>query len=153
MSRAGPKPQGPALVRHLEGSPLAKERLEVILQTLAGQLSVGEACQRLGIREAMFFKLRTKVLEAGLARLEPRPLGRPPHHRTAAEERSIELEQQVEELQAELKIAAVREEVAQVLHQEDARQPPVKKTTDAKSRRKRRRMRKKIRSQRRARQR
>ena len=153
MSRAGPKPQGPALVQHLEGSLLAKERLEVILETLAGQLSIDEACQRLGIKEAMFFKLRTEVLRAGLARLEPRPLGRPPHHHTAAEERSIELERQVEELQADLQLAAVREEVAQVLRPEEGRASPVKKTTDAKSRKKRRRMREKLRSQRQARQR
>ena len=33
---AGRKPLGPALVEHLEGSSSAKERLELILATIAG---------------------------------------------------------------------------------------------------------------------
>jgi hypothetical protein len=34
----------------LEGSEGAKQRLEVILETIAGQLTINQACQRLGIK-------------------------------------------------------------------------------------------------------
>ena len=73
MTHAGRKPLGPALVEHLDGSPRAKQRLEVILATIAGQLTIDQASEQLGIKPAMFYRLRTEVLEAGLARLEPRP--------------------------------------------------------------------------------
>jgi hypothetical protein len=139
MTRAGRKPDGPALVRHLEGSEQAKERLEVILETIVGRLTIGQACQRLGISPAMLFRLRTEVLEAGLSRLEPRPLGRPPHVRTPEEQRSVELARRVEELESDLKIAAVREEIAQVLMRGETAESPAKKTTGGKSRRNRRR--------------
>lgn len=47
--RTGRKPAGPQIGQRLEGSPTAKQRLEVILETIAGQLTVPQACQRLGI--------------------------------------------------------------------------------------------------------
>lgn len=144
MTRAGRKPLGPALVGHLEGSQRAKTRLEVILQTIAGELTISEACERLGIKEAMFHRLRTEVLEAGLARLEPRPLGRRPRVVSAAEARCAELQQQVGELESELKIATVREEIAHVLphlagddDRSGVRNSAVKKTTARNPRKKR----------------
>ena len=75
---AGRKPLGPALVEHLEGSDNAKERLELILATIAGQITVVAAAEQLGISEAMFYKLRNRVLQVCLEDLEPKPLGRPP---------------------------------------------------------------------------
>jgi DNA-binding FrmR family transcriptional regulator len=103
------------LVEHLEGSPRAKQRLEVILDTIAGRLTIDEACRPLGIKPAMFNRLRTEVLEVGLACLEPRPLGRPPHQATEDERRCADLERQVVALESELKIAAVREEIARLM--------------------------------------
>ena len=82
MKRKGCKPLGSALVEHLDGSLQAKERLEVILETIAGRLTIDQACQRLGVQEARFHRLRTEVLEASLARLEPRSAGRPPRQAT-----------------------------------------------------------------------
>jgi hypothetical protein len=114
MTHAGRTPLGPALVEHLEGSQRAKQRLEVILATIAGQLTIDQACQRLGIKPAMFHRLRTEVLEAGLARLEPRPIGRPPQSTTAEEQKCEELQLQVDQLQDELKIAQVREDIARL---------------------------------------
>ena len=58
---------GPAIVAHLDGSTIAKERLELILETLAGQVTVVEACRILDISEAMFYKLRNRD-PAGLPR-------------------------------------------------------------------------------------
>ena len=115
MTRAGRKPLGPDLVEHLEGSQRAKQRLEVILETIVGRLTIEQACRRLAVKPAMFYKLRTEVLKAGLARLEPRPMGRPSQQATAEAAKRVELEHRVEELESELKIAAVREEVARVM--------------------------------------
>ena len=49
ISHARRKPKGPALVQHLEGSERAKQRLEVILETIAGELTIEQACECLGI--------------------------------------------------------------------------------------------------------
>ena len=129
MTRTGRKPLGPELVEHLDGSRQAKQRLETILETMVGQLTIEEACQRLGIKPAMFHRLRTEVLEAGLARLEPRPMGRPRRQPTAEEVRRAELEHRVEELESELNIAAVREEIAHVMPHLSERDAQLKKTT------------------------
>jgi hypothetical protein len=115
MARAGRKPMGPKLVERLDGSHRAKQRMEVILETIAGKLTINQACDRLGISEARFHQLRTGVLQAGLAQLEPRPLGRPAQHQSPEAETIADLEQQVDDLNAELKTADVRLEIAQVM--------------------------------------
>jgi hypothetical protein len=130
MKRRGCKPKGSALVEHLDGSLQAKERLEVILETLAGRLTIEQACGRLGVKEARFHRLRTTMLEAGLARLEPRSAGRPRHDATAAEIRGEKLEREVAELQSELKIAAMREEIARAIPNLFQANASLKKTTE-----------------------
>src|SRR5436190_13025644 len=112
---AGRKPLGPALVEHLEGSDNAKERLELILSTLAGQISVVAAAEQLGISEAMFYKVRHRVLQVCLEDLEPKPLGRPPVRLTEDQQQRQELETQVTALQRELAAQAVRVELLQAL--------------------------------------
>jgi hypothetical protein len=139
MSHAGRKPQGPALVRRLDGSDQAKQRLEIILATIAGTLPIEEACRELGIEHSMLFRLREEVLEAALARLEPRPKGRPPAASSPAEHRCIALQRRIEELEADLKIATVREEVARILPQGRSAAAPGKKTTRGATRKSRRR--------------
>ena len=130
MKRRGCKPKGSALVEHLDGSLQAKERLEVILNTLAGRLTIDQACRHLGVKEARFHRLRMEVLEAGLARLEPRSAGRPRQTATAEEIRRNELEHEVAVLRSELKIAAVREEIARVMPNQFQTDPSLKKTTE-----------------------
>ena len=44
----GRKPAGPQIVERLEGSPVAKQRLEVILETIAGRWTIPEACHSMG---------------------------------------------------------------------------------------------------------
>ena len=129
MTRAGCKPLGPGLVEHLEGSQRAKERLETILETIVGRLTVAEASQRLGICEAMFYRLRTEVLKAGLAQLEPHRVGRPPQQSIAEDAKRAELEHRIVELESELKIAMVREDIAHVMPYLAHQDPPLKKTT------------------------
>lgn len=115
MTRQGRKPLGPALVQHLPGSERAKQRLEVILETLAGKLTIREACDCLGIHEAMFHKLRAGVLQVGLTHLEPRPLGRPPRTVSPEPEEVAALQERLEDLESELHLGKVREEIAHVL--------------------------------------
>lgn len=112
---AGRKPLGPELVQHLEGSTHAKQRWEVILETLAGRWTIAQACAQLGMGEAMFHRLRMAALQAGLDRLEPRPIGRPPHVLSPQEQRVAELEAQLRQLDQQRRLAELRREVTQIL--------------------------------------
>ncbi len=134
---AGRKPLGPGLVDHLEGSASAKQRLALILATIAGRLSVVEAARRLDISEAMFHKLRTRVLQLSLADLEPKPVGRPPQQLRSEAARSAELAMQVNDLERELAAQSVRLELAQAMPHLVKPGPPaaLKKTTRRTNRR------------------
>ena len=109
----GRKPSGPAAVERLPGSPQARERLRVILETVAGTCRVGAACARLGLSEQRFDQLRTQVLQAGLDSLEPRPLGRPARAAPGATEAALQA--RVSALETERAAAQVRAEIALVL--------------------------------------
>jgi hypothetical protein len=101
------------VVERLEGSAEAKHRLRVILQTVAGDLTVAEACAELGIGKTAFFELRKKVLQASLEDLEPKPVGRPAREAPSTEEVEAErLRKENERLRTDLEIAHVREEIA-----------------------------------------
>jgi hypothetical protein len=115
MARRGRKPTGSQLVERLEGSFHAKVRLKVILETVAGVRTIPDACQELGIQETMFHKLRVQVLQTALARLEPRPLGRPCQPISLTDQRIAALEDEVQHLHVELKAAEVRRELAEKL--------------------------------------
>jgi hypothetical protein len=73
----GRPPSGPEFVDKLDGSPEAKQRLKVLLETLNGTCRVQEACGRLGIKEARFDQLRIELLQAAVSAAERRPAGRP----------------------------------------------------------------------------
>jgi transposase-like protein len=125
----GRQPSGPEYVASLPGSEQAKQRLQVILETMTGDYGVQEACRRLDISEQRFYQLRTELLQAALERLEPRPAGRPPQ--SQVEETDVELlKARVSELEIELKAAQLREEIAvampHVVHHPEAAE---KKTT------------------------
>lgn len=125
----GRRPAGPEYVDDLEGSAQAKERLQVVLATLAGRCRVLEACERLGIKEARFHQLRTEVLEAALQRLEPRPAGRPAHSHAATADQVRALQEELAAKDVELRAAQVRAEVALALPQlRQQPQEPEKKT-------------------------
>ena len=116
MGRKGRKPLGAAHVEHLNGTPRAKERLAMIIKTMRGELTVGEACQALSICESRFHALRNQWLQESLELLEPRPTGRPRHVPEApSPEEVAALESEIERLRQELMVAEVREEVARVM--------------------------------------
>jgi transposase-like protein len=110
----GRKPAGPQIVERLEGSPVAKQRLEVILETIAGRSTVPEACQRLGIGESRFHELRNQTLQATLEALEPRPPGRPAKP-TSPEQPEIDtLQAELRRLHFELRAAQTLIRVARI---------------------------------------
>jgi hypothetical protein len=111
----GRYPSGPEYVNRLDGSARAKERLLVVLQTMVGRYRVQEACQLLGICEQRFDQLREQALQAALRELEGKPGGRPRREQTLTREQTLALRQQVADLEAELRAAQVREEIALVL--------------------------------------
>ena len=124
---AGRKPTGPPLVQHLDGSEQAKDRLEVILDTVAGKTNIAKACELLDVKAARFFQLRTEVLQAALARLEPRPAGRPPRQLSAEELRIAELERELQDARLQQKATEARLTIAQIMPQLTTEAP--KKTT------------------------
>lgn len=100
-------------VDRLEGSPVAKARLRVILANLAGELSVGEACAELDVHESRYFDLKRESLKRWLESMEPGTPGRrPAPEKTVEQEHIAELEARVRELALKLKGSQLREELA-----------------------------------------
>ena len=126
----GRRPIGPELTERLKGSAPARRRMRVILETLAGTTRVSAACAELGICSQRFEALRAEAIGAGIAALEPKPVGRPARADRPAE--VVRLEARVAELEAELAAARVRAELAGRL---PARRRGVAKKSHPRSRR------------------
>ena len=112
MRRRGRPAQGLGHVDQLEGGEETKHRLRVILASLAGELTVEQACRELGLGEARFHVLRRQALESALAGLTPKRRGRPAQHEPEIDRRVSELQSQVDELELALYASRVREELA-----------------------------------------
>jgi transposase-like protein len=111
----GRRTDGPDLVSRLEGSDQAKERLALIMQTLTGELSVDEACRKLGLGFTAFSEMRKHALEGALVGLEPGRPGRPAHVETPTTEEVHQLKSQITELRMDLEAARLREEIALIM--------------------------------------
>lgn len=116
MSRGRP-PTGPRLVDGMPGSALAKRRLRLILETVAGERSIPEVCAELGIGEAAFHKMRSRFLAHAVSLLEPQPVGRPREGPDEEDPTRAALEAEVRELHLDLEAARIREELAIVMPQ------------------------------------
>ncbi len=117
----------------VKGSDLAKERARVIIEVLQGELTVAEACARLGVGETRFHQLRKKFLSEGVRGLEPGFGGRPAKVESEEEVRVRELEERVAQLEKELKAAEIRTRIAQVMpHLLKDRDDPKQKRKGAK---------------------
>jgi hypothetical protein len=103
---------------------------------------VVDAAWQLGISEAMFYKLRNRVLQVSLEDLEPKPMGRPAQRPSAEDTERAELAATVDELRRELAAQTVRLELAHVMPQllERDSSSALKKTTRQKRRQKQRRL-------------
>src|SRR5262245_5324583 len=111
----GRRPVGPELAEQLDGSAEARRRMRVVLATIAGTCRVREACEQLGICEQRFETIRATAIGAGIEALEARPMGRPPKVLTEAQAEIERLRERVAELEAQLRVAAVRAELAGAL--------------------------------------
>jgi transposase-like protein len=120
----GRRPNGSRLVEALEGSAVAKRRMQLILETLAAQRSVQEASRELGVSPAAFHKMRRRFFQEAVSLLEPKPVGRPRREPSEAERVRRSLEAENRELRIDLEAARIREELAIVLPH--VLQPPAK---------------------------
>src|SRR5262245_42654639 len=115
----GRHPSGPEFVHKLHGTELAKERAQVLLETLSGTCRTTEACVRLKLSEQRFDQVRIEALQALVMSLELGSGGRPPKRRTEAELEVERLRAQIMELEAQLRAALVRAELAVTLTTKD----------------------------------
>jgi hypothetical protein len=136
----GRRPAGPEYTDKVAGSHTAKERAQVILETMLGTCRVQEACARLGLSEQRFHQLREDMMTGAVKALEPGHAGRPPQIATPAEQHVAALEQQLAEHKVELQAAKAREEIALILPKvQHEPAEPEKKTPQLPRRRRRRR--------------
>jgi hypothetical protein len=103
------------IVNQLRGSDAAKQRLQAVLETIAGTCRLKEACMRLGIKAVRFNEVRAEALQAALERLETRPGGRPPLTAPPTPEEVRQLQERIAELEAQLRVAHTRAEIAAIL--------------------------------------
>ena len=89
----------------IRASDVARERVRVVLLTLAGPWSVADALERMSISRTRFQDLRRRMLEGALAALEPRPRGRPAKARAVRTAREERLEAENAALKLELRMA------------------------------------------------
>ena len=104
-------PGGVGHVERLEGPEDVKRRLRVLMETLVGRKSVGEACEELGVSESRLHEMRREALVGALGALMPKPAGRPATAATTGD-REQELQARVRELEVDLQAALVRTELA-----------------------------------------
>jgi len=128
----GRKPRGPEIVRELKGDAPARERLERILDTVAGRLGITEAAAQLQITPQRLHMLREEALQAALDALAPQPLGRPTKSAGSDEEWIDALQQENERLRRELAASQLREEISLVLPRRP-RRGEKKRRTDSSS--------------------
>ena len=113
--RTGRPPAGLDHVDMLDGDPLSKERLRVLFATLAGVLTIDEACATLEIRPSRFHALRQQALQGALTAIRPRRPGRPRKTPPPIDpERLARLESEVTSLRVEVEAWRVRAEVARL---------------------------------------
>ena len=110
MTRGRPR-VGVDLVDRLDGPRGQRRQLRLLLATIAGELTIAEACAALGIGRARLHALRWRVLDAAMTALGPRPRGRP---RVAVEPSSEvqQLQARIRELELALQTTALRSEIA-----------------------------------------
>jgi hypothetical protein len=106
---------GPEYAERLSGSDLACHRMRVVLETIAGTKRVTEACAELGICQQRFEAIRQEAIQAGVAALERRPAGRPRKGDPADTDETARLRDRVADLEAQLRAAEVRAELAATL--------------------------------------
>ncbi|MHC4850059.1 MAG: helix-turn-helix domain-containing protein [Planctomycetota bacterium] len=93
------------LVEAIEASEPARERAKVLLLTIAGQWSVQQGCEHLGLSRTRLQDLRRRMLEAAVGALEGGAAGRPRRRKPREEACLEQLRAQVVSLTHELRLA------------------------------------------------
>ena len=101
---------GVDLIERLEGPRGQRRQMRILLATIAGSLTIAQACAELGIGRTRLHQLRWRVLAAGFAALDPQPRGRP---RLPEPSREVQLlRARNRELELALQTTALRSEIA-----------------------------------------
>lgn len=87
----------------------------MILETIHGDITIKEACTRLGIGESRFHEVRSLAMQAACEALEPRPRGRQPQLQDAKDLEIAELEARLDQMRVELETARIQTEIALVM--------------------------------------
>ena len=98
------------LVERRAGSEEAKRKAALLLEAITGKLTMAEAAERLGVTEAMAYRLRDQLFEGAIGSLEPGRVGRPPA-RPEVDPEKTELEGKVRVLERELEASRIRAEL------------------------------------------
>jgi hypothetical protein len=106
---------GPEIAERVTDSPEAVRRLRVILETIAGTKRVQDACEELHICGQRFERLREKAMRHAAAALVRQPAGRRRREEPAPGAEVTRLRERVAELEAELRAAKIRGELATAL--------------------------------------
>ena len=111
-ARRGRPHEGAELVEKLEGgTEVARQRLKVIFQTLAGVFTVRQACEILRINRSAFNKLRSRFIANAVRLLEPKTPGRRKKVVTPQELENRRLVEENRRLTFELRAQQLREEI------------------------------------------
>jgi hypothetical protein len=102
---------GVDLIERLDGPRALRRDVRIVLATIAGGLTIAQACAALGVGRSRFHALRWRVLTGALEALRPRPRGRP--RRVVAESSEVRhLKARIQELEVALRTTALRSEIA-----------------------------------------
>jgi hypothetical protein len=104
---------GVALVERLDRPRAQRRQMRVLLGTIAGTLTIAQACAELGVGRTRLHQLRWRVLDGACAALDPGPRGRPPQP-TPSREVEV-LHARIRELETALQTTALRSEIALTL--------------------------------------
>ena len=102
---------GVNLVDHFDAPRAVRRRVRVVLATVAGQLSIADACAQLGVHRTRFHALRAQVLRGALEAVGGRARGRPRAPREDTTQVRA-LEARIRELELALHTALLRSEIA-----------------------------------------
>jgi hypothetical protein len=93
--------------------------VHVILETIAGTRRVQEACEELEICEQRFEAIRVTAIQAAIAAMEARPLGRPARVVSPDQLEIAQLRERIAQLEAQLHTALIQVELSSALPQRD----------------------------------
>jgi hypothetical protein len=100
------------LIAGIQGSDTARERVALVLKTFSREQQFQEAAAELGVTPQRLHEIRHQILEAAIAAVEPKPVGRPPQPPPDPNlARIAELEQRIRDLTVEREVGYLREEL------------------------------------------